>query len=415
MKPVVQGELHMLRLSLTALAACGTALVAYAAGAQTLPTTVGLPSPATQTVNLTGGGVANVVQNPNGAGGTGTVTGSVVAGGVTTQVSCGYNVATGVVTGGAQCSQILSGANLANFTRSIVSGRVASAADELSAMTTNLVQGTIETRLTQDLIINIQASGQAGGSSSGGFGDSVGSFGVVGGGFYDDERLGLEKDGESFAVTAGLDKAIGQVLLGGTVGYINNDVDLEAINGDLSSKGWLVGGYLGYIFNDVVSLTGGLSYVDSNVDLTRTTGATSIAADYGQKEWNGSLTLNAFQRTGDLGITGQVGLTYNDWRTGAYTDSSGLAFAKAKGDTTAARAGAVLSLFASPGFTPYASAAYNHIISERTFGQDRGSLDAAAGMSFGWGSGYGSLEVSKTFLRENQSSTTVGLHIRFIL
>jgi hypothetical protein len=405
----------MLSVALTA----GLLAVAEGAQAQAIggvsPVT-GLITPTQQTVGTSlVSGSATGTFTPVSNGTTGTFNGTITQLGTTTAVSCGYDIATGTITGGANCNAILTPANLASLTRAMVSQRLAVAADVSAEANMNLTQGVFERRLANDLFIRVQADAQVNPSStSPSLGTSVGSYGTAGGGFFDDDRLGLQKDGDSYVLTAGLDKSFGQLVMGGTLGYIKSDVDLQSLNGDLDSKGWLVGGYMGYIFNSVFSVTAGATYVDSNVDVLRTTGATQIASEYDQTEWNAAITANAFQRVGDLGLTGLVGVSYGDWKTDSYTDSTGLAFGEASDDNFTGRVGGVISLLSTEGLTPYASAVYNHYLTDRSFGSDESWFDVSAGLSFGFGgSAVGSLEVSKSLALEDQDNTTVGLHIRF--
>jgi hypothetical protein len=403
----------------------------HAASAQTTPT---LPAPETvrgwftpQAQNITfstGGaatGTANVTFNPIAANGTGTMVGSATINGVNTALSCTYNIITNTVSGGAACSQVLSGSNLAGFARTMVAQRLSYTASVLSQANTAFTGNMLEARLTNDLIIRVQGEAQGGAQSTGAnnnvnFGSGYGSYGLGGVGWYDDNRLGQNKDADSFVLTAGFDKAAGKVLFGGTVGYIDQNVDLESLNGDLDSQGYLGGVYVGYLFNNVWSMTASGTYVSSDVDVARTSGTTLITSTYDQTEYNAALMANAFNRVGDLGLTFTFGAGYDRWKTDAYTDSANIAYGAAKDDNWTGRVGGVISLLSTQGVTPYATVMYNHILSDRNYGQDRGSLDASAGLSVRIGTGFmGSVEVSKTFMQQDQDSVTAGLHFRFIL
>ncbi len=412
-------------LLLSALAAGGLLSGIQTAAAQQAPT---LPTPETvrgwftpqpQTVSFGTGSTANVTFNPIAANGTGTMVGSAVINGVNTPLSCTYNIVTNAVTGGAACNTVLSGSNLTNFARTMVAQRLSYAAQVMSQANSTFSGNLLEHHLTNDLIIRVQGDQQGGPQSSSNaasFGGGYGSYGLGGAGWYDDDRLGQDKDGDSLILTAGFDKAAGKVLFGGTIGYIDQNVDLKSLNGDLDSQGYLGGLYVGYLFNNVWSMTASGTYVSSDVDVARTSGTTLITSNYDQNEWNASLMANAFNRVGDLGLTFTFGVGYDRWKTDSYVDSTAVAYAAAKDSNWTGRAGGVISLLSTQGVTPYATVMYNHILSDRNFGQDRSTMDAGAGVSFRFATGFlGSVEVTKTFMDRDQDNVTAGLHFRFIM
>lgn len=366
------------------------------------------------TITVPGVGAVTFDQNNVSAGGSGNITGTVQAGGATTNISCGYNAVTGQVSGSAQCGLILNGIGLANLERDLVAARLGVASSLQNESTVKLLDNLVQQRVNTEVSLNVAAAGD--GTTGSLFGSpSFGSFGFGGGSFLDDDRLGFEKSGHNYVATVGIDHRGGNTLVGGYAGYINTNISLKSLEGKLDSEGWLVGGYLTQVFSRIFSVTGALTYLDTDVDLRRTFTGNNVTASYGHSEFSGSLTANALLVANvDYAFSLLGGVTYSQWDDAAYTDSRGIAFAKNDGDNTYAKVGGIFTLQPTAQVRPYAFATYNRLLSNPAF-SGRDQLQLGGGLAVGAGRITGSIEASTVLLQSGVDENTIGLHLRFAL
>ena len=368
-------------------------------------------------VTLPDGSVINYQQNNVASGSTGTFNGTIQQSGVSSSFSCAYDAVSGQVSGSAACGQLLGGLDLRDLERQIVAARV-NVASALQADTNlRFLDSLLQRHIGADLTLSVRAAGVGADASTGSaFGaPSFNSFGFGGGSFLDDDRLGFEKSGHNYIATVGLDHASGNTLIGGYVGYLNTDIDLKSLSGDLSSDGWLVGAYVTQVLSPRFSVTGSVSYADSSIDLTRTFAGAPVRASYGHNEWSGSLSANMLIMTTDVfSLSGLGGITYGAWKDNAYTDSRGIAFNKADGDNTYAKVGGLISFLPAAMLRPYGFATYNRLLSDPNY-NGRDALTVGGGLAVGSGRLSGSVEVGTLLLQQGQSSTSIGLHLRLAL
>jgi hypothetical protein len=364
-----------------------------------------------EVVTLPNGGVVDFQQNS----GTGTFAGTLQQGGATSNFSCAYDAVSGQISGSSACGQILNGLNLQTLEQQIVSARV-NVASNLQAMSNvQLLNDTFQRQIGGGFSVSARAAGiEADVSAGSAFGSSnLGSFGFAGGSFVDDNRAGFQKSGQNYIATVGLDHTGGNTSVGGHIGYQKTDLDLQSLDGELSSDGWVVGAYVTQVFSQRFSVTLSGTYSDSSVDLERTFTGTAVTAGYGHSELTGSVTASALViSTDSLALVALGGITYGAWDDDAYTDSRGIAFAKSGGDNTYAKFGGVLALMPSSALRPYGFATYNRLLSDPAF-TGRDSLDVGGGLGFGSGRFTGGLEVGTQLFQEGQDNITIGLHLRF--
>ena len=208
-----------------------------------------------------GGGVADYQQND----GTGTLSGTLQQGGVSTSFSCTYDAVAGQISGSPACEQIMGAIDLSVLERQIVAARVG-VASNLQAMTNvQLLDDTFQRQIGGGFSVSARAAGVDAGASVGS--SSLGPFAFAGGSFVDDNRAGFEKSGHTYLATFGLYHTMGNTLIGGHVGYTTTDLDLTSLDGKLSSDGWLAGAYITQVFGQRFSVTASAAYTDASVDL----------------------------------------------------------------------------------------------------------------------------------------------------
>lgn len=383
----------------------GTAGAAQTAQAQTITLLDG------STVTVGQGGIVNVA---------GSVSGTVQQGGVSSAFSCTYDAVSGRVTGSASCGQILGGSltgglNVSALERDIVSARVNVASSGQASANFRLLDDLATRRVGVSVITDVQADLQAGASSDATnvFGEpTYGAWSSASGNYIDDERFGLEKDGRNYVFTAGVDHTVQNWMVGIYGGYLDTNVDLVSLGGDLNSDGWLAGTYVTRVLDKVFSITAAGSYADMQTHLARTSAGTQIRAAFDHREWSASLNGNAFWLLApQFGVTATAGVSYDAWKDARYTDSVGVTYAEAKGHNVWGKASGTATFFTGI-LRPYANVTYGRLFSDPDFYTDRDRLTVGGGFAVGQGRLTGVFEVNTLLLREDQSDTTVGLHLR---
>jgi len=390
-------------------------VAALAAGLSILPL-MAQPA-AAAVVTLPNGSVVDYTQNNATQGGSGSFSGTVQQGGATSNFACSYDAVTGLIGGGGACAQILNGLGLPALERQLVAARVNAASHFQSEANLFLLSDLLQRRIGGDFTLRVQASGEgiAGSAGSGFSAAGLGPTAFGGGSFLDDNRPGFEKSGESYVFTVGVDHAAGNTLLGGFVGYMNTDLDLTSLAGNLSSDGWVAGVYATQVLGPIFSVTASGFYSDANNDLRRTFAGAPVTASYGHDEWSGSLQANALLiNSDDLAFSVLGGLTYGAWSDNAHTDSRGIAFGEADGDNTYAKVGGVLTFMPTAVLRPYVQATYNRLLSDPAY-NGRDALSLGGGVAVGSGRITGSAEVGTVVLQSGQNNTSVGLHLRLAL
>jgi hypothetical protein len=389
---------------------------AYAAALPVLPTPL---TPATGATTLNDGATVSYTQNSP----AGTVSGTYTAsGGVAVPFSCTYDAASRTFSGSSLCGQILGGAltgglDLTSLEQRIVAARVSVASEVQANVNLRFLTDLTQRRIGLNLASSAQAQMQAGAANapSTAFGaPSYQSWGFVGGDFVNDDRTGLDKSGHGVVATAGVDHAAGNILLGGYVAYLNSDIDLKSLDGNLSSDGWALGAYATYVLGPVFSISVSGSYGDSTVHLSRAVTTAPVTGRHDHEEWSLSATGNAFWRLNDmLGLSLLAGVDYGHWHDGAYTDTAGIGFAGDGEGDTSAKVGGVLTLWPGHTVQPYVTTTYSRLVSDLRYQTDRDALSVGGGLLFGGGNISGGLEVDTILLQDHQSDTTIGLNIRF--
>ena len=373
-----------------------------------------------QSLVLTDGATVTFTQNALGAGATGSVSGTIQSGGVSSAFACTYDVVRGQIGGPSACNQILGGAltgglSVSALEHDIVETRLSVSSQAQASANTRLLDDLATRRVGISAIVDIQAEMQASGATdaSSVFGaPSYGAWSSASGNFLDDERFGLERDAKNYVFTAGVDHTVDNWMVGIYGGYLKNDVDLISLDGDLESDGWLIGTYVTRVLDDVFSITATGSYADSQSHLARNAAGTRVTAAFDHREWSASLNGNAFWLLAPrVGLTGTVGLSYDHWNDDEYTDSSGLAFGKSNGENLWGKAGAILTFLGGP-FRPYATVNYGRLFTDPDFYAERDRVSVGGGVALGHGRLTGAFEVNTLLLQEDQRDTTVGFHFR---
>ena len=368
----------------------------------------GVPAQASQ-VTLPGGAVVNYQQNNGGSSG-GTVAGTIQQGGATTNFSCSYDPVSGQLSGSASCTQIAGSLNLTQLEGQIVGARVNAASALQSMSNLQILDDMLQRQLGDGTTMTMRAAGT--GANASAFGSpSIGSFAFGGGSFVDDNRAGLEKNGHNYIATVGLDHTAGNTLIGAYGGYANTQLKLYSLDGNLSSDGWLAGAYVTQSFSRQFSVTLSGNYLNSDVDLNRTFTGAAVTARYGHTEWSGSFQGNLqLISTRDLALTALAGMTYGSWQDNAYTDSRGIVFNKAEGDSTYAKGGGALTFLPTSDLRPYGYATYSRLLSDPNY-NGRNALEVGGGLAMGSGRFTGAIEGGTVLLQSGQSNYTIGLHL----
>ncbi len=373
-----------------------------------------------QSVTLTDGSTATFNQNTLGLGATGSVSGTLTQGGANSAFSCTYDIVRGQVGGSPACAQILGGAatgglNVSVLERNIVSTNVSVSSAGQASADARLLNDLATRRIGIDTTVAVQAELQARGQAdaSNVFGaPTYGAWASAGGNFFNDDRLGLERDGHSNVFTAGVDHRVENWLVGIYGGYLETTADLTSLSGDLSSDGWLAGTYVTRVLDDVFSITGAGSYADSESHISRTSAGTRVDGAFDHMEWSASLDGNAFWLVAPrFGLTGTAGVSYNYWRDKAYTDSAGFSYAETKGDNVWGKLAGTATFFTGA-LRPYANVTYTRLFTDPDFYTKKDRLTVGGGLALGQGRLNGVIEVNTLLLNDNQRDTTVGLHLR---
>ncbi len=373
-----------------------------------------------QSLTLTDGSTVTFTQDTLGIGATGTVSGTLQSGGVSSAFSCTYDVVRGQIGGPSACNQILGGSltgglSVSALERDIVDARLSVSSQGQAGANVRLLDDLTARRVGVSAIVDVQAEMQANGTAdaSSAFGaPSYGAWSSASGSFLDDERFGFERDAKNYVFTAGVDHTVDNWMVGVYGGYLKNDVDLISLGGDLQSDGWLIGTYVTRVLDSMFSVTASGSYADSQSHLSRTSNGARVTAAFNHKEWSASLNGNAFWLLAPrLGLTGTVGVSYDDWNDDAYTDSSGLAFGQTGGENLWGKAGAILTLLGGP-LRPYATVNYGRLITDPDFYAERDRVTLGGGVALGHGRLTGAFEVNTLLLQEDQRDTTFGFHVR---
>ncbi len=383
-------------------------------------TVVGLGNTVTQTPSGTGGSVPPVTPILPGAGATAVVNGTLTQGGTSSAFSCTYGVVSGQIGGGAACNQILGGAatggvSISLLDREVVSARVDVALANQASANARLLDDLATRRIGIDVAVAAQAELQAAGAvdTSSIFGDpQYGGWASAGGNFFNDERFGFEREGDNKVVTAGIDHRVDNWMVGLYGGYLDTNIDLISLDGDLESDGWLLGAYATRILDDVFSVTGAASYADTQSHLARNSGGARITSAFEHTEWSAALNGNAFWLVApNFGFTGTAGVSYDTWRDGAYTDSAGTAFAEASGKNVWGKLAGTVTFFAGA-VRPYANVTYGRLFTDPDFYMEKNRTTAGIGIGLGQGRLNGVIEVNTLLFNEDQRDTTIGLHLR---
>ncbi len=364
-------------------------------------------------LTLPGGGVATYQQNNVGSGGTGTLSGTIQQGGSSSNFSCSYDAVSGQLSGSTSCAQIAGSLGVTQLERQIVGARVNAASNLQATSNLQLLDDMLQRQLSGDTSLSVRASGIPPTASGNAAYNSLNlsPFVFGGGSFVDDNRPGLEKNGRNYVATIGLDHVEGSTTFGGYAGYANTHMNLYSLNGDLSSDGWLIGGYVTETLSRQFSVTLSGNYLGSSVDLNRTFASTAVTARYGHEEFSGSFTGNMMViSTRDLALTAMAGATYGSWQDNTYTDSRGITFNKAKGDSTYVKGGTALTFMPTSVIRPYGYATYSRLLSDPNY-NGRNALEVGGGLGMGTGRFTGSVEAGTVLLQSGQSNYTVGVHL----
>lgn len=373
-----------------------------------------------QTVTLTDGSTATFAQNTLGLGASGSVSGTLTQGGVNSTFSCTYDTVRGQIGGSPACGRILGGAvtgglDVAVLERNIVSANISVSSAGQAAANARLLDDLATRRIGIDTAVAVQAELQAAGrdDASNVFGaPTYGAWASAGGNFFNDDRLGLERDGHNNVFTAGVDHRVENWMVGLYGGYLETKADLMSLGGDLSSDGWLAGAYVTRVIDDVFSITGAGSYADSESHLSRTSAGARVTGAFDHMEWSASLDGNAFWLIAPrFGLTGTAGVSYNYWRDKAYTDSAGFTYAETKGENAWGKLAGTATFFTGI-LRPYANVTYNRLFTDPDFYTKKDRVTIGGGLAMGQGRLNGVIEVNTLLLNDNQRDTTVGLHLR---
>jgi hypothetical protein len=373
-----------------------------------------------QSLTLANGSTATFTPNTLGLGASGSVSGTLTQGGASSPFSCTFNPVTGQVGGSPACGQILGGTatgglSVSVLERNIVSTNISVSSAAQASANARLLDGLATRRIGIDSTVAVQAELQAAGrgDASNVFGaPTYGAWASAGGNFFNDDRLGLERDGHNNVFTAGVDHRVENWMVGIYGGYLETRADLTSLGGDLNSDGWLAGTYVTRVLDDVFSITGAASYADSESHLSRTSAGTRVIGVFDHMEWSASLDGNAFWLLAPrFGITGTAGVSYNYWRDKAYTDSAGFSYAQTKGDNVWGKLAGTATFFTVI-VRPYANVTYNRLFTDSDFYTKRDRLTVGGGLAMGQGRLSGVVEVNTLLLNDNQRDTTVGLHLR---
>lgn len=159
--------------------------------------------------------------------------------------------------------------------------------------------------------LSTAAMGQRGGAASADTGFDFGRLGIFINGtiiFGDKDRTSNQEgfDFDTQGVTAGLDyRFTDNFVLGGAVGYLNNDIDLDADGGELDADGYSFTLYSTYYHADKFYIDGSVTYGYNDYDQERNIRYTlpptansesaevdqTMSADYDSDHWD--LTLGA--------------------------------------------------------------------------------------------------------------------------
>ncbi len=373
-----------------------------------------------QTVTLTDGSTATFTQNALGLGASGSVGGTLTQGGVNSAFFCTYDTVRGQIGGSPACGQILGGAttgglDVSVLERNIVSANISVSSAGQASANTRLLDDLATRRIGIDTTVAVQAEIQAAGraDASNVFGaPTYGAWASAGGNFFDDDRLGLERDGHNNVFTAGVDHRVENWMVGIYAGYLQTKADLTSLGGDLTSDGWLAGTYVTRVLDDMFSITGAASYADSESHLSRTSAGTRVTGAFDHMEWSASLDGNAFWLIAPrFGLTGTAGVSYNRWRDKGYTDSAGFSYAETKGENMWGKLAGTATFFTGV-LRPYANVTYNRLFTDPDFSTKKDRLTVGGGFAMGQGRLSGGVEVNTLLLNDNQRDTTIGLHLR---
>ncbi|MGE4061814.1 MAG: autotransporter outer membrane beta-barrel domain-containing protein [Rhodospirillaceae bacterium] len=370
------------------------------------------------TLTLANGSIVTVV--PGGLDLTGSLGGTIQQGGVSSAFTCGYNTVTGQVSGSPACGQILGGSvtgglNVQALEHDLVNVRLNVASEGMAAANVSLLNDLATRRIGLTRAVSAQAGLQSSETTDATnvFGDpQYGAWASAGLGFFNDERFGLERDGDSKVFTAGVDHTVENWMVGIYAGYLDTKVDLISLGGDLSSDGWLMGAYATRVLDEVFSITGAGSYADSEAHLSRISAGTPVRAAIDHMEWSASLSGNAFWLVmPQFGVTATAGLSYDKWRDDEYTDSLGVFYNETSGENFWAKFGGTATFFTGA-LRPYANVTYARMITQPDFYAHRNRVTVGAGLALGTGPLSGVFEVNTQVFNDDQRDTAVGFHLR---
>lgn len=373
----------------------------------------------TTTVQNAAGTVGSTPITP-GIGATGVVSGTLTQAGTSTAFSCGYDVVSGQISGGGSCGQILGGSvtgglSVSALERDVVAARIEISSANQASANVRLLDDLATRRLGINTAVAVQAELQASGQvdASNVFGEPrYGAWSSAGADFFNDERFGMEREGDNKVFTVGVDHTVENWMVGIYGGYLDTKVDLISLDGDLESDGWLAGTYVTRVLDDVFSITGAASYADSQTHLSRDSAGTFVNAAFDHMEWSATLNGNAFWLVApQFGLTGTAGVSYDKWRDDAYSDSLGNAFTKTSGRNVWGRVGGTATFFAGV-VRPYATLTYGRLLTDPDFYARKDRVTLGGGVALGAGKLTGVVEVNTLLLNEDQRDTTVGLHLR---
>lgn len=241
----------------------------------------------------------------------------------------------------------------------------------------------------------------------------------------EDDFKGTRYDGYSNSLAIGGDYQLNpNVVVGLSLSYSVTDIDTGFNSGDSKTKGVTLMPYVNLTINEWLSADLSLGYSDSETDVRRKAGATTITGTQDSEGWIAVANLTAQNWYDQMFVSATAGLLYNEDRRANFTESNGTVNVGKTNNLTQASLKASVGYWMDP-FMPSLSLTYTYDLDREDQvvaggpqpANDEDGLTVGLGVSI-YGSGAtaglsGTLSLTSELLREDLTNNGIALNVRY--
>jgi outer membrane autotransporter protein len=296
-------------------------------------------------------------------------------------------------------------------------------ADQLTAaltadrMTVSGMQSFVNARAQSIWLANLASIRAASGMTDAGYRGASAGEGAGGGIWFnatgawlEDERTGVDKDGQSGAFAFGADHVGETLILGGFLGYAATDLDGPGVR--YEADGWSGGAYLSWSPAAAVHLTGLVGYGQHDIEHDRSFAGLRSFGSTERDQLYGALSLQSEWALGERWVVvPSLGISASSSDTDGYRDNAGRSIPGVETDLTTASAGAAV-FWRGERVLPFVAVTFNEEL-DTLAGQDSSYALIGAGLEAAVADRL-SVAVSLQTLvgKSRERETSVGLTLR---